>query len=162
MTNQLRTIEIEHHEIHEGESFSAVYQATKDDAETLDLQITTPATEYLHSVLEASSTLEAEVALYEAPTTSGGTAVTAYNRNRNSQNVAAATVAHTPTVSAVGTLLAATTIGTGKSVGGNLRGISEWILKPSTKYLLRITSGSNGNIITATLDWYRVEKPDAS
>ena len=38
--------------------------------------------------------------------------------------------------------------------GGEARALHEWVLKQNTKYLLRITSHTDANVISVSFDWY--------
>lgn len=99
--------------------------------------------------------------VYEAPTTSAGTAGTVYNLNRI--NPVATTVSYktAPTVTAAGTQAGATTYGLGGTGVGQTvvsafaaPGV-ERVLKPNTKYLLRITNNdAAAQKIAAYLTWY--------
>lgn len=161
ITDSLVTIDIVHHETHEGEMFIASYKnadgAPVADNGTMDLQIYTGA-KYCHTVFSATFGGDFEVAFYENPTTSGGTSVAANNMNRNKGIVATAAVVHTPSVSNVGTLLFNIFEPGGQkvqAVGGATRSNSEWILLPERKYLLRATnragSTKDGSVV---IQWY--------
>lgn len=161
-TGALLTIETVHHEVHEGEMFHAAYtNGSVANNGTVDVLLTTGAKE-AHTVWEVFAGGQVTVSLYEAPTTSAaGTAVTAYNMKRSSTNTPTAAVTHTPTVSATGTvtLVNGRILPGGTSpttrVGGGIRANAEWIMKASTKYLMRITNKSGGTIaINAVLEWY--------
>lgn len=99
--------------------------------------------------------------VYEAPTTSAGTAGTVYNLNRRNPVTATASYKAAPTVTATGTQAGATTYGLGGSgVGPSVvsafaaSGV-ERVLKPNTKYLLRITNNdAAAQKIAAYLTWY--------
>ena len=97
----------------------------------------------------SSARQKAHFYLYENPTVSdAGTAVTAYNRNRNSATVATTAITHTPTFSATGTVpVLEMHLGSGKSVGGSERGQEEIILKQNEQYLIKIASISPRAII---------------
>jgi len=93
---------------------------------------------------------------FEGPTvTDPGTALTAQNPNRASSNTPDLLLYATPTTSADGTQIFTlwtppTATGVGQSANG-VRGIgqgSEWVLAPSTDYLVRLTNNSG-----ATIDW---------
>lgn len=99
--------------------------------------------------------------VYEAPTTSAGTAGTVYNLNR--VNPVATTVNYktAPTVTVSGTQIGATSYGLG-GTGVSQTEVSsfaapgvERVLKPSTKYLLRITNNdAAAQKIAAYITWY--------
>lgn len=99
--------------------------------------------------------------VYEAPTTSAGTAGTVYNLNRRNPITATASYKIAPTVTATGTQIGATTYGLGgagvrpSSVSAFVTPGVERVLKPSTKYLLRITNNdAAAQIIAAYITWY--------
>lgn len=99
--------------------------------------------------------------VFEAPTTSGGTAVTAYNMNRINPVATTCTIKTGVTVTATGTQISAPTYGIGSAGNGNnVRGTfaidgAERILKPNTKYLLRITNNDAATQkAAAVFSWY--------
>ena len=154
-----------HHEIHEGVSFSAHIQvpATNNNA-SYDVLIKV-GTGAIHVIPSISTSLGASWGLYETPTTTAdGTATTVNNRRRSSQGVvgfvSTSTVFANPTVTATGTQLDGEFLGSGGAgakTGGQSRGMEEWVLKPATNYLIRVTnlSGSNGMVGTVHLHWYQ-------
>lgn len=159
-TGAVITIEAIHHEVHEGEMFHAGYSANVANGANLDFQLTTGDKD-AHSTWEVFAGGLVSVSLFEAPTTSGGTAVPAYNMHRDVATEPQGAVVHTPTVSNTGaTALVNGRILPGGSspttrVGGGIRTGTEWILKPNTKYLLRVNNGSGATIaINAVLEWY--------
>ena len=91
---------------------------------------------------------------YEGPTTTAdGTAIAATNTNRNSTNTPGAAFFHTPTTTADGTLIHTHWVppaptGQGRSQTGILDATSgeEWLLKPATNYLHRITNNGADTI----------------
>lgn len=87
--------------------------------------------------------------LYEGTvTTDDGTALSKVNRNRNVTTTFTSNVFHTPTVSSQGTRLSYSYFPAGRSnrkVGASGEEIGVWLLKPNTKYLIRITNVSGGD-----------------
>lgn len=157
-TKALVTIDTSHHEVHEGDMF--VYCEVNDitNGAVRDILFVTPATKSCHLVINVVSEAEADFKFYESTTASNnGTGVTAYNRKRTSTNTATALVYHTPTVAggSEGTLLCMKHWGSGKSNGGEDRSANEWILKASTKHLIRVTNATaSNNQIAIELEWY--------
>lgn len=105
---------------------------------------------------------EVVIELYEAPTvTANGTAITPRNKNRGSANTALSLIYGGTTVSANGTLLFTRKIfGTSQGShyeGGDVGVGSEWVLKPNTKYIIKITN-SSGTTISYTAGFYFYEK----
>ena len=158
-TNTLKTIEYEHHEIHAGNMFHADYNkgAIDTDAVALLLVTTPDTTKWAHAIFHMIVTKGALLELFEDPTIDPvGTAVTAYNHDRNSATAATVVVTHTPTVGATGTLIDVSHAGTGGkyAVGGSDIGRYEWILKQNEQYLLRATSHEDANEVIVGVDWY--------
>lgn len=161
VTNALLTIDIAHHEVHEGEYYRAGYSASVNNSASVDVLLQTAA-KYCHVVLEANVAGAAQAYFYEAPTVSAaGTAMAEVNLNRPKSATETATmvVTHTPTVPSVGT----TPIVNGRylpgGTGGNRPGTQaragEIILKLNTYYLFRITNISGQSaILNAVLEWY--------
>lgn len=155
-TNAIKVISYEHHEIHEGESFTIDYSVDLANGASMDVQLTTPdTTKWAHMIYTVYTEAEAEFNLYEAPTTSAGTAMTEHNRNRNSSTAAGVVAVHTPSVSNTGTLIRTKHFGTAKTAGGQLHETDEWILKQNTKYLFRLTNATtSANYCTLLINWY--------
>lgn len=98
---------------------------------------------------------------YEAPTTSAGTAGTVYNPNRRNPIAATASYKTAPTVTAPGSQFGATTYGFGgtgvgpSSVSAFATPGMERVLKPNTRYLLRITNNdAAAQKIAVYITWY--------
>ena len=158
-TRSLTAIEYEHHEIHDGDSFYAeIYDATLDTGNVLIMLITTPNTlEYAHMRTMIQVSNAATVLFYEGTTVlAEGGAVTENNRDRNSAHSATVVVTEKPTITANGTLLQTSYVGTaGKyGVGGTDSALNEWILKANEKYLLVLTSRADGNLGVVGINWY--------
>ena len=157
----LHVIDVLHHEIHEGTAFSTSFK-TADDASladngTLIFALTTGA-KAIHIISIGVVGGDAEIEILEEPTITDGTATTVYNRNRTSLIVTTVTVVRDPTVNTDGTLIDNQFIpgGTGgMTLGGAFGPRSEWVFKPSTIYLFRLTNRS-GNVQPASLavGWY--------
>lgn len=159
-TEALINIDHAHHKVHSGSHYKAGYQDTSMVAsDTIELLFVTPdTTEWAHWKLVAQSTGEVVVAVYEGTTTSAnGTAITRWNRNRNSVNTSSTLVYHTPTVTADGTKMVEKWIGSSgfrENSGGESRGDNEFILKQNTKYLVRLTAVSDDIKGAIGGDWY--------
>jgi hypothetical protein len=146
------TIITENHRlIHDGMFFTAFHRnAAVAAAGTLDVLFSVPANTYPHFQL-LEITLDGGTVTYDmyedTVTSADGTALVGYNRNRNSIIVPDMTLFHTPTVTDAGTILDSLNFPS----AGNKVAIfdetthGEWVLKPSTKYLLRFTNGSVGD-----------------
>jgi hypothetical protein len=107
-----------------------------------------------------------DILVYEGATASDdGTPVSTFNVNRNSTNTPDTVLNSAPTISDVGTLIHTqwiqpTATGVGQSpagITGETNG-EEWVLKPSTKYLIRITNNSGATIAYRyEFLWYEID-----
>lgn len=163
------SIDIAHHEIHEGDSFSLyVREVGIADTETVEILVQTPAVsspqKRIHLISEhAASTAHLFDIMEGATYTSGGAVATPINRERGSAKVSSLQSAYTGTTSAnIATGGTPATVwgellGSGKVTGGGSRGVDEWVLAPNQSYLFRITSaGGGGSACNAFIGlvWY--------
>jgi hypothetical protein len=151
------TVDINHFFTHAGATFSNSDTATVVQATFKDFLIITPAVSESHLITfhMTSTQANAEVVIYEAPTTTAnGTALTLFNKNRKSSKVAETLLYKDPTVTvgSEGTQLAHDLIVGGKQSGGNdfSETGEEYVLAPSTKYLIRFNNNSNQDDV---MDW---------
>ena len=157
-----RVIDHAHHEIHRGLGYVATDTATVNDAGTREVRIAVAATHEAHMTFEVSATLHTTIQFYEDTTKAdvSGNRLTSINRNRDSSNTSNVTICHTPSGSGDGTILftfafGADSLGAAKPGFGGVEGSrGEFILKPGKVYLLKVTSGTDGNLISIILDWY--------
>lgn len=94
--------------------------------------------------------------LYEGATVTGGTALTAINKNRNSLITSQSAALLNPTVTNTGTMILNQILigGSGKKAGGGQTGSSDLILKPLTTYLFRITNvNGTAHVAEMILEW---------
>lgn len=156
-------VDVNHQRNHDGRAFFA-YKLYPDSAPlsanaNIDIAMAAPAGVFPHITIDALCLGDAELYVYEGSTTSGGTPFTPINRNRNYTltNESQVAMVIAPTVSAVGTELDAQIIagGAGKKSGGGTAGSLEYVLKPLTTYLFRLTN-VNGTAHAAhlALEWY--------
>ena len=108
---------------------------------------------------------DVDIEMYEGATASSdGTPLTANNTNRNSSLTADMVPNSAPTLTDDGTLIHSawaypTSTGTGRSPTGvsDVTNGEEWILKPSEKYLIRVTNNSGGTIsFRYEFLWYEI------
>lgn len=162
-TNNLGIIETEHKEIHEGNHFFNSYLLSMTGNATYDWVLIT-GEKYAH-VTFTLQTAEAGFSFitYEGITANNdGTIVpNILNNNRNSANASTILFRLAPTgVVTIGSQQVrqghyGTAAGTGNSVGGSVTRENELILKPNTKYLLRITNlSAQANRMNITHSWY--------
>lgn len=156
-------VDVNHQRNHDGRAFYA-YKVYPDSAKlaanaSIDIAMAAPSGVFPHVTVDGLCLGDAELYIYEGSTTSGGTALTPVNRNRNYavSNVSQVAMVVAPTVSNVGVELDAQIIpgGVGKKAGGGTAGSLEYVLKPLTTYLFRLTN-VNGTEHAAylTLEWY--------
>jgi hypothetical protein len=136
--------------IHEGNAYiltsAAVLSIAKDS--NLDIMIQTGANE-VHlrditvNVNKTSASGQTYLTLFEGTTTSAnGTALTARNANRNSANTSSCSFFQGPTVTATGTPLYVYIVHTDWEtyIAPSYTTPFELVLKPNTKYLIRLTN----------------------
>ena len=134
------TIDVSHHEVHEGEMFHAEFtNASVSDAASVDVLLHTGA-KNAHTVFDVYAGGQARVYLYESVTvTTTGSAVTTYNMNRSAALTPTVAISSTPTVLVGSVVLVNGRVLPGGAsqqtrVGGGVRQGVEWILKPDTNY----------------------------
>lgn len=167
IAHAVTSIDEPHNMVHEGFMYEAgAYVTAVTNAANYDILLAVPAATFPHfrEVRLHLGDTPGRVRMYEGVTTSDdGSAVTEFNRNRNSANTPGTVVTTAPTVSDTGTLLSDKLV---PDVGGFLAAGGfeeagfgeEWILQPSTKYLVRFTNSSGGSIaISWKLRWYEVD-----
>lgn len=157
----LETIDIAHNEVHEGYYF--VTSKRVNGAGTVEnFQFVVPAggtVPHINFLIESTDFGIAE--LFANPTvTSNGSAMTIYNKNRNSSTPSLMSAYYGGTVTADGTLMVshlwgnATGQGAGRATfGGAVRSNTEWILSAGKRYLLKV-SGINAGTLVFTAEWY--------
>jgi hypothetical protein len=175
------TIDIAHHEIHMGDSFSGYYIRTTaaTSGHRSGIYIKTPATTPLvHMVISCATSAAADYSLCEAPTIAANTGTHSnviLNRYRDSattsgcfDNATSAAVNNYTTLTeaqiagdgtwATGTVLRQGPLGVGKedkAVGGSSRDTQEWILMANTAYVFLITNTSaTATVHSIFIDWY--------
>lgn len=156
-------VDVNHQRNHDGRAFYA-YKIAPDSAPlaanaSIDIVLASPSNVFPHMTIDGLCLGDAELYAYESPTTTGGTSFTPINRNRNyaDSNPSQVAMVINPTVTSVGTELDAQIIpgGAGKKSSGGTAGSLEYVLKPLTNYLFRLTN-VNGTSHAAylTLEWY--------
>lgn len=155
-TNAIKTIDYEHHTIHEDKHFFIVgYQFSVGQGDTIDFVVTTPDTlEWAHMIFRYVASAGATLQVYEDSSgVVGGSATTPINNNRNSNNTSSLSVVKDPTSVTAGTLIYSCTVGATSSQGFIGRS-EEIILKQNTVYLFRLTSEYGTNVISFNGQWY--------
>jgi hypothetical protein len=153
--------DINHIRLHEGRAYyvydfhgSANQLASNAN---MDIAIAWAAGKTPHLVFDVNCGGDAEFKIYEGATVTGGTAFTAINRYRPSTNVSASAALIDPTVTSTGTILASQFISGGS--GGQATGAAafsfQYVLKPLTTYLFRLTNRSGqSHMAHAMIEWY--------
>ena len=155
-TNAVTMIEYEHHEIHAGSAFTACRVVTHGLGNPPNILITTPNdAKWMHFIFQVVSDNVVSVGFYEGPNYSTGTALTAFNRNRNSTTVATGALAYDSTDlgAGKGTLIWTFKAGANKAVTASESERFEFILDQNNQYLLEGV-GSNLDSLTFLMDWY--------
>lgn len=155
------TLDINHLRLHEGRAYNA-YRIYPDAAKlasgaSCNIAIAWASNTYAHLLIDASCGGDAELYVYESSVVTGGTAFTAVRRNRVIEVASQSAVLINPTVTSVGTELAAHVItgGTGKHAGGAGTNALEMVLKPLTTYLFRLTNvNGSAHMAELILEWY--------
>ena len=156
-------VDVNHQRNHDGRAFYA-YKIAPDSAPlaalaSIDIVLASPAGVYPHLTVDGLCLGDAELYIYEGTSTNGGTAFIPINRNRNYaiSNPSEVAMVINPTVTAVGTEIDAEIIpgGGGKKSGGGTAGSLEYVLKPLTNYLFRLTNvNGTAHAASLTLEWY--------
>lgn len=161
-TAAVKSIANEHHEIHEGNKYTAGHTATAiASGATFDFLFVAPNTTKRCHLTWAWLNWNNGVTLqiYEGTTvSSNGTSLTTFNHERNSGNSATGLAFHTPTVTTVGTVCYPSIYSpAGIKMSAENRSEHEYVAKQNTKYLFRFTNdtGATANI-NFFFDWYEL------
>lgn len=157
----LITVDVNHQRNHDGRAWLAwkIYTAASPlgSGSSCDIVLASAAGVRPHLTIEALLMGDAELYVYEGASTTGGTLFTPINRNRNYTTSSNVAMAIGPTVTSTGTMLDAQFLagGVGKKSGGGSMQSLEFVLKPLTNYLIRLTN-VNGTAHPGhlSLEWY--------
>ena len=154
----LPTVDVNHLRLHEGRAYYAYrVESSLAVGSSLDIAIAWPSGILPHAVFNYQCGGDSRFYVYEAPTTSGGTALTIHRRNRALTTTSTGAAVYAPTVSSLGTEIFGEIItsgqgGTGAGGGGYTY---EYVLKPLTTYLFRLTNiNSQAHIAELLIEWY--------
>lgn len=155
------TIDTVHKKIHDGKSFAATHSVVVGTGTAVTVLISTPASNNIHFAASVESDKGITWTFSEAPNASGGTALVEYNCNRNSTTTSGSVLTHTVTYVSAGSIFETHSIGTSggpTSISGGLGNVrKEYILIPSTLYLIRAVAGAATTTVNINLDYYLVE-----
>ena len=161
----LVTIDLPHHQIHEGEMFTTMTASTDLDLGDVHGVIIHTATGYYpHFTYEISASGAGHVEVYKAPNIvashTRGTLMTAFNYNQASSKTPHTKMRWlTAALATPGTLIEKFYIGGGGSRGagaGETRSGHEWILSAvaATHYYVKFISGAANSDAAITCRWY--------
>lgn len=154
-------VDVNHQRNHDGRAWFAYkinpYTSPLADGASIDIVLASASGVIPHMTVDALCLGDAELYIYENTVATGGTLFTPLNRNRNYTTSSQVAMIINPTVTSVGTQLDAQIIpgGAGKKSGGGTAGSLEYVLKPLTNYMFRLTNvnGTNHAAYLA-LEWY--------
>lgn len=160
ITHSLQTIDYTHHTIHDGSHYYYTNCVSVDSGLTQEYMIETPdTTEWSHFVFDIDGLGITEILIYEGSDATGTTLQTVFNSNRNSINTATTMIYKDISDSGTtdGTLIYCYKSGSATNqtrTNSTANHEEEIILKQNTKYLLRVNSTTNSNLINVHLSWY--------
>lgn len=151
--------------IHAGQFFTVAFKQTLTAGATSKVTMLTPAAEvgtiHYRPALFACSADKLTLGFYEgASEATGGDTVNPVNHNRNATSTNGMIVKTGVTVAENGTKISEAYIPGAVGVGGTRNGgdfgaTTEWLLKPSTLYVITYANGSSeANDVFTELQWY--------
>jgi hypothetical protein len=158
-TGAIQIIDWEHSRIHDGKGYvvNGKHQIANNATTRFLLRNGAGNYPHLRTIFITSDSGPLEIYFHEAPTvTTTGSSVPVISYNRNSLNTSLMTAFSGATVSNEGTLLEYMVVpGTGSTGGSASVAQTEFILKPSTDYMVRIFSSATGTTnYSLKLFWY--------
>jgi len=154
----MRTIGVEHAEIHAGEHFTATYSETVGTGTSVTVMISAPtATKKDHLIFFVQASNSITAVWSETPNASGGSAITAYNNDRDSTTTSLSTLVSAITYTSSGTTLQAIQLGgtnAGTRLGGTGGAREEWILASSGTYLMKADADNASTKVVLEFYWY--------
>lgn len=161
------TIDVAHHEVHEGDAFfRRVYDEDAAIGDVIQIYLITPASaipqKRIHLIVSHEASGEHLVKIIEGVTLStGGADAGAFNRNRGSVKTTATQafkVGSDKGTDAMtysgGTTIDIMQLGSGRTLGGESRGVNEWVLAPDTTYMFEVEAAAAGIYMWLSVDWY--------
>ena len=161
-TGALRAITTEHGYIHQGIAYIMREILTVTTTASSYIDFTTPADKTIHFRPSsfASNGDNITIEIFEDASVTGGTTYAAKNRNRNSNNTSQVSITINPTVNTEGNIIDKFYVGGGSGISDTTSGaitgnVDEWVLKPDTTYLIKITNnGASDSNVFVNLFWY--------
>jgi hypothetical protein len=158
-THTLQIIDYAHHEIHAGSHFFYTDSVTLNSGQSQDYLLTiSDTTRWPHFLFDADGTAVTAFYIYEGADRNGSTPQTIFNSDRNSARAATMTI-HKGTAggSTDGTLIYTYSSGATSAQSRSpsiSRNDGEIIFRQNTKYIFRVTSGTNTNLTNVRFEWY--------
>jgi len=165
-TNAMVVIPYEHHEVHDGTHFTYTrVDSDFDIADEIVLLIITPDTDVAaHVLFNLTAAFDTTVELWENTAALGhgsSGVLDVFNNNRNADTVNTTTINDSDGGGADGTLIflshfgISTGLGANQVIGGGSgRADEEWVLRRNSKYLFKVTSGTDNSSVSIKLSWY--------
>lgn len=152
-------IDVNHLRLHEGRSYYCYkqysYASGLPAGSSIDIAVAFPSGITPHAVFGYGGSGEAEFYVYEEPVTSGGTSLTIHRHNRNLSTSSVGVAVVSPTVTSLGTELLGEFVPANKQGGGGQNYTHEFVLKPLTTYLFRLTNvNSQAHAANLIIEWY--------
>lgn len=154
-------IDVNHLRLHEGRAYYVYklypYSAGLAANSSIDIAIAWPSGITPHAVIAYQCGGDAEFYIYENPTTSAGTPITIHRRNRSLTTTSSGVAVIAPTVTELGTEIYGEFIASGPGGTGTGGGdyTYEYVFKPLTTYLFRLTNVNSGShMAELRIEWY--------
>ena len=152
-------VDVNHLRLHEGRAYYCYkqypYLTGLAAGSSIDIAVAFPSGVTPHAVFGYGGSGEMEFYVYESPTTSGGTALTINRRNRSLLTTSSGVAVVAPTVSSFGTEIMGEFVPANKQGGGGQNYSFEYVLKPLTTYLFRLTNvNAQPHAANLMIEWY--------
>lgn len=153
------TVGIEHHEIHEGESYHYTTINTLGSGSTVSYLIIPSSDPNKKAHFRYFVEAEGSSAIYftENASITGVTSLMMCNHNRNSTNVSGLVTMTTTGTSTGGTLLDSKSFGSGNNAPGGTFTPEEWVLKTGNTYTFTFKSNAANNITSLLFHYYETD-----
>lgn len=158
-------IELEHRRIHQGVHFYFHDVQTIANGNNIDYMLTTPDdASRIHMNFDVNFTAVTQIELFEDGDRNGTAGQTVFNNDRNSATAAVLTIdigtgGGTTDGSPISPFSGGIAAGAQARAGGASKRSNELILAQNTKYILRVSSSTNGNLCTTDFEWYEASVP---
>jgi len=154
-------VDVNHIRLHEGKAFYYHKLAPDSDklasGSSIDVAIAFASGIKAHLHEDVICGGDAEFFMYSGSVVTGGTSVTAINRDFTSSNVSQSAILLNPTITSLGTVVNSSFIpgGTGRKSSGSGGGSFQFVLAPLTTYLFRLTNVNGAaHMAHIILTWY--------